>query len=160
MAIIEKRVTNFNCPFNRSGVLVIGSGHARVTKSYYHFLDQLGIESYFFDLSQGLIESLAYNSEKDRTHTFQLIKKTLKKKISQIIIFTDICIDTHSNDRYLAKREKRKAAAISARKQIMDTFKASSPDLLVLSYIITVDGDNQYLDILAEEMVKAGEASV
>lgn len=159
MAIIERRVSDFVCPFNRSEVLVIGSGHARVTKAYYHFLEELAIDSYFFDLNQGLIESLAYNTEKDRVHFYNLLKKNFKKKITQIVIFTDICIGDYSDEVYLVKREKRKASAINAQKNIVDIFSPIHPDLLVLSFIITVDGEKKYLDILADEKEKAGEAN-
>lgn len=158
MAIIEKRVDDFNCPFTNSEVLVIGSGHARVTKAYYHFLEKLKINNYFLNLNQGLIESLAYNLEKDRTHFYHLLKKNFKKKIKQIIIFTDICADGKGSEQYQAKRERRKAAAINAQKNLVGIFTPIQSDLLVLSFIITVDGENRYLDILAEEVEKSEEA--
>ncbi len=159
MAIIEKRVSDFKCPFTNSDVLVIGSGHARVTKAYCHFLDELGIDNYFLNVNQGLIESLAYNSEKDRVHFYNLLKKTFKKKINQVIIFTDICVGGHSDEAYLAKRRKRTEAAINAQKNLVGIFGQGNPDLLVLSFIITVNGEDKYLDILAEESKTAGEAS-
>ena len=159
MAIIEKRVSDFKSLLAKSDVLVIGSGHARVTKAYPYFLKKLGINDYFLNVNQGLIESLAYNSEKDRVHFYNLLKKTFKKKINQVIIFTDICVGGHSDEAYLAKRKKRSEAAINAQKNLIGIFGQNNADLLVLSFIITVDGKNKYLDILAEEAETAGEAS-
>ncbi len=159
MTIPEQSLDSIEYPLTNSVTLVIGSGHSRVTEAYPKILtEQLNIQQYFYSLNHGLVESLAYDAEKDRVLCLKLLKNYFKKKIERIIIFTDICIGDKTEESYHIKREKRKKAALAAKEYVYHIFKSHQPNLEIDCYIITVDGDKKHVNRIAENVDELAQA--
>ncbi len=153
MIIPELSVDTIEYPLTMSETLVIGSGHSRVTEVYHQILiGKSNVKNYFYSLNRGLIESLAYDAEKDRVLYLKLLTNYFRKRIEKIIIFTDICIGDKPEELYLAKREKRKKAALVAKEYVYSIFRNHQPNLKIDCYIITVDGDKKHVHRIAENV--------
>lgn len=148
MIITERSLKTIEYPLTKSNVLVIGSGHSRVTAAYHNILsnelsDALKIDNCFYFTGHGLVESLANDNDKDRIHFVKLLKKYFAKKIEHVVIFTDICIGEKNEEFYNHKRDRRKRAALLAKDYIKHLFREQYPELKIYCIIITVDGEKK-----------------
>lgn len=135
-----RKIGSISYPGAKAKTLVIGSDNASLRLAYRHLVEEtLKITEYFFYRNKGVIDSLAYNSNRDRPHSIDMIKKNLDRGVDHILVITHVdyadCKDRNTQRR---KRDQKITAVQKALSLIKTHFRTDHQRLKLDAYIISI----------------------
>ncbi|QQS22764.1 hypothetical protein IPM19_04000 [bacterium] len=159
-----KKVGSVRYPFVRAETMVIASDNASLGMAYRNLIEEkLAVRDYFFYRNKDVIDSLAFNYNKDRPYSISMIKRNLDCGVRKILLVTHVdysdCKDKTAQE---GKFNRKVSAAQGAIRAILNQFKGQFGNLTVEGYIIVMKGElkvfHQILEL--EKSVSAGATQI